>query len=146
MSRRYPLEPLFALTGWSHNAIRALAPCAGPEYKRRQTEGVTELIADRLASTAGLHPFEVWPEMAEHAIEDISRTCEGCGITYPPHWKTQRYCRPQCAKNASERRKREADPNYVAKRNEARRRYYAEAGDYERARQRRYDRARTEAA
>lgn len=148
MTRRYRLEPLFALTGWTYQSIRTLAPCNGTEWRTRQTEGVTERMADRLACEAGFHPWVVWPEMGEQAIEDAERVCanEPCGTRFTPTWPTQTYCHRQCVKNASERRRRANDPGYAARRNEARRAYYQQAGDYERARQRRYDRSKRQEA
>lgn len=104
--RRYPLEPFFKLTGFSLNRIREIAPCAGPEYQLRQSEGVTERIADRLASAAGFHPWEIWPEMANHVIEGMEKPCadERCANTFLPAKRNQMYCHPDCRQRARWRR------------------------------------------
>lgn len=107
MTRRYPLAPLFELTGWSVSEIRRLAPCGGEEYRLRVEHGVTERIADRLAVAAGLHPHVVWPEMAAHALEDASQPCadERCTNTFVPVRKSHRYCSPRCFQRAYKRAK-----------------------------------------
>lgn len=130
-SRRYPLKPLFTLTGWTLGSIRELAPCAGPEYRIRQTDGVTEQIADRLATAAHLHPFEVWPEMAEHVMEDAKVDCPGCGTAHVPTGPQQRYCEPRCRHAASMRRQRRNNPALAERQRELRRRYYVENRRYE---------------
>lgn len=129
---RYPLAPLLALTGWSvAGEIRDLAPCGGQEYRRRLTEGVTEAIADRLATAAHLHPFEVWPEMAEHVMAAAEVECPGCGVRHVPTGPQQRYCSPRCRRAASMRRQRRNNPGLAERQRELRRRYYAENRRYE---------------
>lgn len=107
MTRRYPLAPLFELTGWTMADVRQVAPCNGAEYRLRLREGVTEGIADRLACAAGLHPHVVWPEMADHALEDASQPCadERCTTTFVPTRKSHRYCSPRCFQRAYKRAK-----------------------------------------
>lgn len=107
MTRRYPLEPLLALTGWTMTDVRDIAPCGGEEYRLRVEHGVTERIADRVAVAAGLHPHVVWPEMADHALEDASRPCadERCTTTFVPTRKSHRYCSPACFQRAYKRAK-----------------------------------------
>lgn len=104
---RYPLAPLFELTGWTMTDVRDLAPCGGEEYRLRLERGVTERIADRLAVAAGLHPHVVWPEMADHAIEDAEQECadERCTATFVPTRKSHRYCSPRCFQRAYKRAK-----------------------------------------
>lgn len=75
-ARRYSLEPFQHLTGWSMQRITDVAACNAEERRRRIAEGVTERTADRLAVAAGLHPYVVWPEMVDHAIEDAARSDE----------------------------------------------------------------------
>lgn len=125
MTRRYPLAPLQALTGWSMQHITGIAPCGGPEYRLRLDHGVTERIADRLAVTAGLHPHVVWPEMLDHALEDASRVAQ------------ERRERQRAADRAYKARLRQ-DPAYRA----ARAAYLAEYRSSEQAREaaRRYRR------
>jgi hypothetical protein len=106
--RRYPLGPLFELTGWSMNRVSEIAPTGGPEYRRRRVEGVTELVADRLAVAAGLHAWLVWPEMADHAICDAQRECaaDECEEQFVPADPRQRFCSPRCVKRMYARRRR----------------------------------------
>lgn len=70
--RRYPLEPLARLT---HSTPAALVEIERPNRDARRTwlaEGVLEPIAERMAFHHGYHPYEVWPEMIDHAIEDAN--------------------------------------------------------------------------
>ena len=142
MSRRYPLEPFFALTRWSLSDVQDLAGCNASEWRIRKAEGVTEFVADRIACAAGFHPHEVWPEMLDHAINDLpDRDCDECGQSFiPARPSIQRFCSRRCYRRfharASTRRIR-ATPEGAAKNRERRRRYYAENADYERARERR---------
>lgn len=107
MTRRYPLEPLLELTGWTMTQVRQVAPCGGEEYRLRVEHGVTERIADRLACAVGLHPHVVWPEMAAHALEDAEQECadERCTTTFVPVRKSHRYCSPRCFQRAYKRAK-----------------------------------------
>lgn len=41
---------------------------SGTTEKLYRRVGVSEPVADRLAVRAGMHPWEVWPEMAEHSM------------------------------------------------------------------------------
>lgn len=136
MERRYPLEPFLRLTGWSMQRIRSIAPCGGEEYRTRLERGVTELIADRLACAAGHDPYVVWPEMLDHQIVDVSAACQECEKQFVPTRKGHRFCSDRCRERLRMRAKYQ-DPNFAAAKRAARARYYAEAGSYERARERR---------
>jgi hypothetical protein len=131
--RRYPLDPLRQLTGWSMRHITTIAPCGGPEYRTRLDQGVTAAIADRLAVAAGLHPHLVWPEMLDHAIEDHQRTCEaeGCAERFSPPDRAphMRFCSPRCKRREKMRRYR-ARPHGA----EANRRHSAAYREYLRTR------------
>lgn len=147
MSHRYPLDPLVALTGWTLTDVRRLAPCNGTEWRTRQEAGVTSYIADRIACAAGYHPHEVWPEMARHEFEELSRECEECGELFLPSHKARkdvRFCSKRCGRRFSYRKR-----YYEAtgERERARkRREYAECADYYRAAARRRYRLKREAA
>lgn len=135
---RYPLEPLIRLTGWSMNEIRRVSPCNGSELAVRQDRGVTELVADRLAIEAGYHPFEVWPEMVEAGID--YKNCDECGDTFDPVRSDQRFCGRTCRRRDADRRykrKLRATPEGAEAHRTARRRFYAECAEYEKARERR---------
>lgn len=138
-----------ALTGWTMDQVRAVAPCNGNEYRLRRAHGVTEAIADRLAVAAGYHPFEVWPEMLEDAAAE--RRCDRCGGGFVPVRRAQRWCSPRCrvfnAQAAHLRRRRRNDPAWAEQQRQRSRRYYRETADYQRAQARaRYRQKREEAA
>lgn len=132
MLRRYPLEPFFAVTGWPMSRVTKTCSCNGPEYRRRQEEGVTELIADRLAHAAGRHPFEIWPEMRTDAIASADRRDEQRLIVRREQWA------------ASSRRRWATDPAYRAYRAEYMRAYRAEAREVIAAQKRRWREANRE--
>lgn len=134
--RRYPIEPLIALTGWTlHGEIRRLAPASGAELAKRRTDGVTEAIADRLAVAAGRHPWEIWPEMIDHAIGDLERPCDGCGVAMEAPDPRRRYCSKPCRMKAAQRRWRNTPGGREANRI-ACAKYRSENLDYERMRTR----------
>jgi hypothetical protein len=144
---RYPFEPLAAAMRLSgHQASKTLG-LSGRTQQSYRRDGMSERVADRLAVKAGLHPFEVWPEMVGHQIEAASVVCadESCGGPFVPERSNQRYCSPACRKRASDRRTYRSDPARRAKKRAGRRAYYAENAEYERSRERRRYRARIEA-
>lgn len=131
VERRWPLAPFFEVTGWTMADIREVAPCGGDEWKRRHTEGVTERIADRIATAAGHHPWTIWPDMDQAAAETVSVVCQGCYVAFVPEHPLRTYCTPECRQRARWRRRaatvRARDPE----RERARKRRWAqESGDY----------------
>ncbi len=58
--------------------------------------GVSQKMGERCAATLGLLDHEVWPELLELAIADVSRVCEGCGSAFVPTRKDHRFCKPNC--------------------------------------------------
>lgn len=145
MKKRYPLEPLLELAGWNITRVHEVDPCNGPEYRVRKERGVTERVADRLATAAGYHPSEIWPEWLDDSIEDVERPCHECEQRFVPIQPTQRFCRPQCRKNWNVRRYRKTTKGAARNRATARQ-YYHEHRDYCLARQHRYDAERREGA
>lgn len=140
MIRRYSLEPFLGLTGWTMNQVTKVAPCNGSEYQLRRTEGVTERTADRLAVTVGLHPWTVWPEMADDVARDLERTCaaDGCDATFTPPERAPHalYCSPRCRQREKARRYR-SRPHGAAANRRHRRAYYEANRGYELAQKRR---------
>lgn len=140
MTRRYDLAPFLALTGWTMSRVQEIAPCGGREWRRRKAEGVTEYIADRIATAAGLHPHNVWPEMHADAIAIDGKVCDECGERFVPARSIQRFCTRPCYRRHHSRK---ANGKYrrtevgAAKNRERRRRYYRENREYERERERR---------
>lgn len=138
--RRYPLHPLLELTGWTMNRVTQIAPCNGTEYRLRLADGVTERTADRLAVAAGLHPWAVWPDMAEDVSSDLERTCgaDGCEATFTPHERAPhaRYCSQRCRQREKARRYR-AKPHGAETNRRHRRSYYEKNRGYELGQKRR---------
>lgn len=93
--------------------------------------------ADALAVAAGYHPFEVWPELADHAIEAVTLTCERCSMRFVPPARTPKGRARFCSKNCRVAAWR-TTPKGRAVHLAARRRYYERHGDAERERNRRY--------
>lgn len=145
MSRRYPLDPLFQLTGWTMNTVTRLAACNGSEYRIRRAFGVTEQTADRLAIAAGLHPWAVWPDMAVVATQEVLRRCaaDGCDQMFLPHSRAPHalYCSPRCRQREKARRYRATEHGAETNRRH-RRSYYAANSAYELAQKRREREAR----
>lgn len=141
MSRRYPIEPLLAILearGLTTNHHRILG-VSSQGYRVILRSGVTEAAADRAATALGLHPAELWPDWLSE-LEPSSR-CEECRQPFVPNVHNQRFCSRKCrirvkARN-HQRRRYQRDPAWAEKQREKSRRYYEEAGDYVRARQRR---------
>lgn len=144
MIRRYPLAPFLALTGWTMNHVTKVAPCNGSEYRVRLEQGVTERTADRLAVVAGLHPWSVWPEMADHADPRRSCAAVGCDALFLPPDRAPHalYCSARCRQRMKARRYR-AKPHGAETNRRHRRAYYEANRHYELEQKRR---ARREAA
>lgn len=139
---RYPLQPLLDAAGVTLNGLRQLVPMNGSTYRNAREHGLTEQQADRYACALGLVPWSVWPEW----LHDVWQECAhpDCSERFLPHPKGnhRRFCSHRCRRRYNERRARELSLPSAENKREYRRRYYAENGDYERARQRRYDQAR----
>lgn len=134
------------LTGWSLSRICRIEPCNSVEYRVRRERGVTELIADRLAVAAGLHPSLVWSDwLSDLEVECAHPDCPNMFVRHPkgPHRK---FCSHRCRRRFNEASARERGLPSAERKRATRRRYYEEHGDYERARQRRYDRNRRSSA
>jgi hypothetical protein len=72
MSRRlYSLEPLADALGCTLGQLGRRLGVSGSTWQQYRSEGVSELVADRLAVKAGLHPALVWPELVEFAITEV---------------------------------------------------------------------------
>lgn len=139
MIRRYSLQALVERSGMSEAALARAVGLSGSTLKRAREEGFIESAADRYAVRAGLHPHEVW----DHWLEGAEQPCaaEDCASTFIPTRPGHRYCSRGCRDRVGERRRYRSNPVLAERRRASRRAYYAENGDYERARQRRYDRA-----
>lgn len=131
MTRRYDIEPLAAAMGLSLNAACVRLGVTGSRQKDYRTRGVTERVADRLATEAGFHPANIWPDWGQPL-------CDECASPFLPALKARRDVR-FCSKRCNKRfhyRKRYAEE--IGERERARARgYYAENSEYVRALKRR---------
>lgn len=69
--RRYPLEPLAEATGESCQALGRLLGLSGSSWTVVRDQGAGEKAAERYAVRLGVHPYTVWPEMADHVAADV---------------------------------------------------------------------------
>jgi lambda repressor-like predicted transcriptional regulator len=136
MTRRWPLRPLLDATGLSETKLLRRLRWSGQTLKNARENGLTDVLADRVACRLGFVPWEVWPDWFEPAF----RSCAECAASFVPSPHPQhRFCSRKCRNVASSREWKRRNPET----NRANRRaYYAEHGDYERARQRRYEAAK----
>jgi hypothetical protein len=115
---------------------------SGSTQQDARCHGVTSRVAERLAIEAGLHPYNVWPDMADHDLIDTQIPCVECETPFTPTRKGHVYCTTKCRnrRHSRERMRRlyQTDPDHRARRLAGRRALYAECADYEKARQRRY--------
>ena len=103
---RYRLDPLFALMRMPPNAALLHLGVDGSRKVRYIREGVSDVVADRLAVKAGFHPFTVWPDLAEHTHADVQRRCDDCGTAFVPYRPAKdRYCSPACGVRARQRKR-----------------------------------------
>lgn len=145
-TRRYDLSELVALTRWTWTRLQQSAKLSGREIMRYRRDGVSPIVASRLANICGLHPAEVWPSWFDDCVEDAGRPCDECGEKFLPARRDARFCQERCYRRWWGRetaRRRRATPEGKAQNRARRRRYYAENGEYERRREReRYRRAK----
>lgn len=144
--KRYDFGPLAdAMDVSKHEACQRLNIVGSTEveYRRR---GLTEKVADRLACRAGFHPSVIWPDWMDDVIVAEELVCARIRCTerfVPARWN-QRYCSAKCQKAAAtarwERRRYQTNPELAERKRQRDRDYYAQYGDYVRARQRAYDR------
>lgn len=136
----YPFAPLAEAMGLGPNAAGVALGLAGRTQQQYRRIGMTEKVADRMATRAGFHPFTIWPEMVDRAIASIEQPCAKCGTPFVPARDDPRYryCSTVCskagdrarldAKAARERARYHGDPVKRARRNATRRAYYERYG------------------
>lgn len=71
--KRYPIQALADAMGMTPDAACRALKVSGSTMVKYRAEGVTELVADRLATRAGHATYVVWPEMLDIAIEDAEQ-------------------------------------------------------------------------
>lgn len=121
---RYSLEPLFEVMGMTPHAACTALGLSGTTEMLYRRDGVTEKVADRLAVKAGVHPYTLWPEMAEHALVEIKKACAECGSLFVPKQQRSRFCSSLCRRRVASReyarRRYATDPEYRRRQIEAR--------------------------
>lgn len=117
------MGPVDEVSGWSAAMLAEQVGVSDRTVKRWRAEGIPESKADDVAAAAGEHPAVLWPDLWEDAEQ-----------------RRRRRQREWVAKRRAE------DPERRARERAYRRRYYAECGDYERARERRRYQQRKAAA
>lgn len=133
--KRYPLQALADAEGVELSSLTHRLGISGSTWKEYRDRGVSEKVADRLASKLGLPVLAVWPEMIDDAIDDVSIECADCAVRFVPTRSHQRYCSQRCRRRAGNRKWRQTDAGREWERS-ARRKRYQETGEYERARER----------
>jgi hypothetical protein len=83
---KYPFAPLAALMGLTEHAAGVALGISGRTEQEYRRDGMSEKVADRMAVKAGLHPFSVWPEMADHAIESVDTSRRATDAARKRRW------------------------------------------------------------
>jgi uncharacterized Zn finger protein (UPF0148 family) len=106
--RRYPLSSLVEASGLTEAAFGRSVGLSGSTLKKARTSGLTESAADRYATRAGLHPFEVWEDWG-------LEPCPECGTPFAPLRKGHTYCTTRCTKRVWARDRYRNDPDHRAR-------------------------------
>jgi hypothetical protein len=126
--RRYPLAPLAAQIGAaSHREFAKACGLSGSSLVLARCHGLGREQAEAYAIRANLHPYEVWPEMADHDA-GMGR-CLNCDKPFFPAsggGDRRRYCSDNCAHAHRRRVRYVKDPAYRERRKAEARAYYAE--------------------
>lgn len=145
---RFSLQALVDASGLTEAALARQVGLSGTTLKKVREVGLSESAADRSAVRVGFHPGEVWSEWGTAVASEVElarlegrtvRRCVECSADFPALRRDQRFCSKRCRGLHSSRewKRRHPEMNRAS-----RRAYYAEHGDYERARQRRYQQQR----
>lgn len=132
--RRYSITPLVEAMHLAPGACMARAlNVSGTRLASFVEFGIDEKTADRLAARSGFVAWQVWPEMLDEAIDDLTVECEadGCPTTFVPpalKWgqKRRRYCSRNCQLRHNKRLRYQSRPEVAERQREAVRRYKAE--------------------
>lgn len=132
---RYSFAPVDAHRGEMSLVDLAQAVDYRPNTLQRWRQmGMDEAKADACAVAIGMSPYELWPEMLDHAITKAEQVCPQCDERFIPQRKGTVFCSVRCRRRAAQIRGRE----------QARRRY-AEDAEY-RAHKQAQAKARRESA
>lgn len=86
---RYPLADLVAATGLTEAALARDIGLSGTTLKNARENGFSASSADRYAVRAGLHPFEVWPEMVGYETERVIISDRAKKAAAQRRWRTK---------------------------------------------------------
>lgn len=131
----YPFSALAEAIGESETQTFWLLRVNGARRAGILEHGIDIDQAERWALKLGLHPYEVWPQMAAEAAYAGTEPCKACGEPFVPTNRRHVYCSDTCKHRIASRRRRATDEGRELNRLR-RRAYYAECGDYVRAQSR----------
>lgn len=130
--RRYDVQALIDAGGLSSNATMRAVKAGGGRWTMALQQGISEATADRWATRLGFVPYEIWPEMVDHLVEDegawVTCAADDCPQAFDPQAsskKKRRFCSRTCQTRVNKRRQR-TNPAQRERDREARRRYQAE--------------------
>lgn len=130
---RYRIQRLLELVPLSPDQTRRVLGVSGTEWPVYIQSGVAAKTAERFAERMGLHPYEVWPELAKEHAALTARACARprCSVEFVPRRSNHKFCCERCqqnvAKAAWKRRKYANNSEYrESQKEQARARYEAE--------------------
>lgn len=132
-AHRYPLSALCEALGCQPDDLKTRLHLDHKQFARFVENGLSERSADRHAVRLGLQPQLVWPEMVDHAIDDLTVECaeRGCTVRFVPARQGHRYHSPACQqrefKREYQRHQYHTDPAYRQAKIDAQKRYRAES-------------------
>jgi hypothetical protein len=140
--RRYPIEPLMALTGKTQFALLEGRRVNSETWSNIRDRGFTPQMADKVACANGFHPSLVWPSWEQDEWDELSVECAECNERFVPRWPRHVYCSKGCrdAHNVKKYRRRRyaEDPEYRQRVLDKGRAYRAETVRAKRATDARY--------
>lgn len=106
-------------------AVEALN-LSGSTYQQYRDRGVTAYVAHSLADKAGVHPYEVWPDLLDAEIASLERECAAtdCSERFIPplgRGRHQKFHDDGCRRREKMRRYRARDHGREVNRLAARR-------------------------
>lgn len=139
----YPLEPLLALTRSRETGLRMnymelskLLNVSRDAVQQWSVHGIPDKRLEEVAVAVGFDPYNVWPELLDDLIAEQSKPCENCQEPFVPTNRRMRFCSTNCRTNAWHRANYARNEAVRERRKAYRADYYAQAGEYERKRER----------
>jgi hypothetical protein len=137
VARRYQIARLADYLNESLNSACIAVGLSGTTQQDARCHGVTRRVADTLADRVGQHVWTIWPETADHDIEDHSVPCQECGDPFIPNREGHRHCSDTCRTRRTsreyQRRRHATDPEFREHKRRQNREYYEETVEYQRA-------------